>query len=243
KIGCMICGITYYPLTCDPKDILFNRHKWEKGILYCGDVQCFGKYPTYAKRLWDEHHVQLDITDQDIEELKQGCVDMYTFSYYMSQSVTVHQNNDIVGGNMSFGVRNPYLDYSDWGWAFDPLGLRYYLEMMYDRYELPMMIVENGLGAKDIVNGDNSIHDDYRIEYHKAHIQEMAKAIENGVNLFGYLVWGCIDLVSAGTGEMRKRYGMIYVDKHDDGTGSMERLKKDSFFWYKKVIELNGNIL
>ena len=243
KIGCMICGITYYPLTSDPEDILFNRSKWEKGIFYCGDVQCKGKYPTYAKRLWKEHNVKLDITEQDLEELKKGTVDMYTFSYYMSQAVTTHENDDAVSGNMSFGVRNPYLEYSDWGWALDPKGLRYYLEMIYDRYEKPLMVVENGLGAYDTVEEDGSIHDNYRIEYYRAHIEEMAKAIEDGVDLIGYTTWGCIDLVSAGTGEMRKRYGFIYVDKHDDGTGDLSRRPKDSFYWYKKVIESNGTDL
>lgn len=243
QIGCMICGITYYPLTSDPKDILFNRYKWEKGIFYCGDVQCKGKYPTYAKRLWKEHNVELDITEQDLVELKNGTVDLYTFSYYMSQSITTHKNEDTVGGNMSFGVRNPYLTYSDWGWALDPEGLRYYLEVIYDRYELPLMVVENGLGAFDTVEEDGSIHDDYRIDYYRAHIKEMDKAIEEGIDLIGYTTWGCIDLVSAGTGEMRKRYGFIYVDKHDDGTGTMKRSKKDSFYWYKKVIESNGENL
>ena len=240
KIGCMICGITYYPLTSDPEDILFNRSKWEKGIFYCGDVQCKGKYPTYAKRLWKEHNVKLDITEQDLEELKKGTVDMYTFSYYMSQAVTTHENDDAVSGNMSFGVRNPYLEYSDWGWALDPKGLRYYLEMIYDRYEKPLMVVENGLGAYDTVEEDGSIHDDYRIDYFKGHIHAMKESIEDGVPLIGYTTWGPIDLVSAGTGQYAKRYGFIYVDRHDDGTGDFSRSKKDSFYWYKKVCESNG---
>ncbi|MCF0105432.1 MAG: family 1 glycosylhydrolase [Holdemanella sp.] len=239
-MGCMICGITYYPLTPDPKDILHCQHTWEKGIFYSGDVQCLGKYPTYAKRLWDEHNVKLDITEQDIEELAQGKMDMYTFSYYMTQAVTTHKNDDVVGGNMSFGVRNPYLTYSDWGWALDPDGLQYYLEMIYNRYEIPLMVVENGLGAFDTVEEDGSIHDPYRVDYHRAHIKAMDVAVENGVDLIAYTTWGCIDLVSAGTGEMRKRYGFIYVDKHDDGTGTFERKRKDSFYWYKKVCESNG---
>ncbi len=243
KIGCMICGITFYPATCDPKDILANRHMWETGIFYCGDVQCKGKYPTYAKRIWNELGVELDIREGDEEELLKGKVDMYTFSYYMTNNVTTHEVEDTVGGNFSFGVRNPYLTYSDWGWAFDPDGLQYYLEMMYDRYEIPMMVVENGLGAFDTVEEDGSIHDGYRIEYYRPHIEAMAKAIENGVDLIGYTTWGCIDLVSAGTGEMRKRYGFIYVDKHDDGTGTMKRSPKDSFYWYKKVIASNGEDL
>lgn len=243
QIGCMICGVTYYPFTCDPKDILYNRSKWEKGIYYCGDVQAKGKYPTFAKRLWKEHNVKLDITEKDLEELANGTVDMYTFSYYMSQAVTTHESDDRVGGNMSFGVRNPYMKYSDWGWGVDADGLQYYLEKMYDRYNIPLMVVENGLGAYDTVEEDGSIHDPFRIEYYRLHIEAMNRAIENGVDLRGYTTWGCIDLVSAGTGEMRKRYGFIYVDKQDDGTGDMSRTRKDSFFWYKKVIASNGEDL
>ena len=141
---------------------------------------------------------------------------------------------------MSFGVRNPYLEYSDWGWALDPKGLRYYLEMIYDRYEKPLMVVENGLGAYDTVEEDGSIHDLYRINYLRKHILQMKEAVQDGVDLIGYTPWGCIDLVSASTGEMAKRYGMIYVEKYDDGTGNLNRRKKDSFYWYQKVIQSNG---
>lgn len=242
-IGCMICGITRYPATCDPEDILKNRYEWEKGIFYCGDVQCKGRYGTYVKRLWDEHHVKLDITEEDLLDLQSGTVDMYTFSYYMSSLETTHQLKDKVSGNFVSGARNEYLTYSDWGWAFDPKGLRYYLEMIYDRYELPLMIVENGLGAYDTVEEDGSIHDQYRIDYYREHIKEMNIAIEHGVDLIGYTTWGCIDLVSAGTGEMRKRYGFIYVDMDDEGKGSMKRSRKDSFYWYKQVIASNGDKL
>ena len=169
-VGCMICGIIFYPATCDPADILLNRHTWEKGIYYCGDVQCKGKYPTFAKRLWAEHDVHLDITEQDLIDLKEGTVDLYTFSYYMSTVVTTHEVTDKVSGNFSAGARNPYLEYSDWGWALDPKGLRYYLEKIYDRYELPMMVVENGLGAYDTLEEDGTIHDPYRIDYMRKHI-------------------------------------------------------------------------
>ncbi|MDD6524628.1 MAG: family 1 glycosylhydrolase [Firmicutes bacterium] len=242
-VGCMICGITFYPLTSDPNDILANRHAWEQNIFYCGDVQCKGKYPTFAKRLWDKCDAKLDITDQDLIDLKEGKVDMYTFSYYMSTVVTTHEVSEKVGGNFSAGAKNPYLEYSDWGWALDPKGLRYYLEMIYDRYEIPVMVVENGLGAYDKVEEDGSIHDPYRIDYLKRHVVEMKKAIENGVDLIAYTWWGCIDLVSAGTGEMRKRYGFIYVDKDDEGNGTYKRSKKDSFYYYKQVIESNGENL
>ncbi len=244
-IGCMICGITFYPGTCDPRDILANRHMWAKSIFYCGDVQCKGKYPTYATRLWKEHEVHLDITNQDLIELKNGTVDMYTFSYYMSSLETTHEADEMVSGNFAAGAKNPYLQYSDWGgWAFDPQGLRYYLEMIYDRYERPLMVVENGLGAFDTVEADGNIHDSYRIDYLREHIMEMSKAIDNGVNLIGYTTWGgCIDLVSAGTGEMRKRYGFIYVDKDDAGNGTYDRSRKDSFYWYQKCIATNGEDL
>lgn len=190
--------------------------------------------------MWKEHNVNLEITEQDVKDLKEGTVDIYTFSYYMSTIVTTHKVDEKVGGNFSAGAKNPYLTYSDWGWALDPDGLTYYLEMIYDRYHKPLMVVENGLGAFDKVEEDGSIHDPYRIEYFREHIKAMDTAIENGVDLIGFTPWGCIDLVSAGTGEMRKRYGFIYVDKHDDGTGTMKRSKKDSFAWYKKVIASNG---
>ena len=244
RVGCMICGIANYPLTCDPADILANRYAWEKSIFYCGDVQCKGKYGTYATRLWNEHNVHLDITEQDRVDLAAGTVDFYTFSYYMSNTVTTHDVAKDAGGNFAMGAKNPYLTYSDWGWALDPLGLRYYLELIYDRYEIPLMVVENGLGAFDELvegeDGEPTVHDQYRIDYLREHVRTMEEAIENGVDLIGYTTWGCIDLVSAGTGEMRKRYGFIYVDKNDDGTGTMKRYKKDSFDWYKKVIASNG---
>ena len=185
-----------------------------------------------------------DITEEDKKIIKEGTVDFYTFSYYMSNCVTVDENAETTAGNMSKGAKNPYLKASDWGWQIDPDGLRYTLNLLHDRYpHTPLMIVENGFGAFDTVEEDGSIHDNYRIEYYRAHIEEMAKAIENGVDLIGYTTWGCIDLVSAGTGEMRKRYGFIYVDKHDDGTGTMARSKKDSFYWYKKVIASQGEDL
>ena len=164
---------------------------------------------------------------------------MYTFSYYMSSLVTTHK----VSGNFSAGQKNEYLEYSDWGWAVDPDGLQYYLEMIYQRYNLPMMVVENGLGAFDTVEADGSIHDPFRIEYYRKHIEAMDKAIANGADVIGYTTWGCIDVVSAGTGEMRKRYGFIYVDMDDDGNGDLHRARKDSFYWYQKVCKSNGEEL
>jgi 6-phospho-beta-glucosidase len=213
----------------------------QENFYYCGDVQCFGEYSPFAKRIWKEHNVtDLDITDQDLIDLKAGTVDMFTYSYYMTNNVTTHKNEEVVGGNFAAGTKNPYLTYSDWGWSVDPTGLQYSLELIYDCYRIPLMVVENGLGDYDTVEEDGSIHDDYRIDYYAPHIEAMSKAIDNGVDLIAYTTWGCIDLVSAGTGEMRKRYGFIYVDKHDDGSGDLSRRPKDSFYWYKKVIESNG---
>lgn len=241
--GNMICGITFYPATCDPADILATEHKWQAGIYYCGDVQVKGEYGTYAQRLWDEHNVTVQMEDGDLDILKEGKVDIYTFSYYMSNNVTTHEVDDKVAGNFSMGARNPYLTYSDWGWAHDATGLQYYLEKIYDRYRVPLMVVENGLGAFDTVEEDGSIHDDYRIDYHREHVKAMSDALANGVDLIAYTTWGCIDIVSAGTGEMRKRYGFIYVDMDDAGNGTLERTPKDSFYWYKKVIASNGQDL
>lgn len=242
-VGNMICGVVDYPLTPDPADILATRYSMEQNIYYCGDAQCKGKYPTFAKRLWNEHNVHLDITEQDKKDMLEGKVDMYTFSYYMSNAITTHKSQDQVSGNFAAGAKNPYLKYSEWGWATDPTGLQYYLEVMYDRYELPMMVVENGLGAVDKIADDGKIHDDYRIDYLRQHIAAMAKAVDDGVDLIGYTTWGCIDLVSAGTGQMSKRYGFIYVDRDDKGEGSLKRMPKDSFYWYKKVIASNGEDL
>lgn len=241
-IGCMLLGGLTYPYTCDPADIIANRHNLEKTIFYCGDVMVKGKYGTYAERIWRELGVKPQITDQDLLELKEGKVDMCTFSYYSSNVITTHDIEETVGGNFAAGIKNEYLEYSDWGWSYDPKGLRYFLELLYDRYEVPLMVVENGLGAYDkLENG--TVEDDYRIEYMADHIREMNKAVDNGVDLWGYTSWGCIDLVSAGTGEMSKRYGFIYVDKDDQGNGTLDRYKKKSFYLYKKVIESNGEDL
>lgn len=243
-VGCMINGITYYPESCNPDDVWLTLYRWQQGIYYCSDVQCKGRYGVYAKKLWLEQNIQLETTEQDYIDLKEGTVDMYTFSYYLSTAVSVDNTKEKMGGNFSSGVRNPYLKYTDWGWTLDPKGLRYFLNVIYDRYELPIMIVENGLGAQDKLENDKTIHDEYRIQYLKEHIQSMKNAIEiDGVNVIGYTSWGCIDIVSAGTGEMKKRYGFIYVDKDDYGNGTYERYKKDSFYWYRDLIKNNGSDL
>lgn len=239
--GCMIAAAATYPETCDPKDIMLNRERWEQIVFYSGDVQCFGEYPTFAKRMWKG--LDISFSAEDLAELKEGCVDFYSFSYYSSNVASTHVSKDAVGGNLSKGNRNPYLVYSDWNWAMDPLGLKYVLEVFYDRYKRPLMVVENGLGAYDTLNEDKTVHDDYRIAYMREHIKTMKEAIDDGVECIAYTPWGCIDLVSAGTGEMRKRYGLVYVDIDDEGHGTLNRYKKDSFYWYQKVIQSNGEDL
>ena len=244
QMGNMICFITSYPYTCNPDDILEAQHQMQETNWYCSDVHCKGAYPFYAKRIWKKHGVELKMEPGDLEILKEGTVDFYTFSYYMSNCVGITEDGDMGDGNIVGGLRNPYIQVSDWGWGIDPKGLRYSLSEIYDRYHLPMMVVENGLGAFDKVEADGFIHDDYRIDYLRQHIEQMKLAVEeDGVDLMGYTPWGCIDLVSASTGEMAKRYGFIYVNKFDDGTGDLSRQRKDSFFWYKKVIESNGEDL
>lgn len=212
---------------------------------YCGDVMVRGAYPFFAKRLWDADGVTLDITEQDKADLLAGKVDFYSFSYYSTSCVTTHKDVAKDGaGNLSLGAKNPYIKYSDWGWGMDPSGLRYYLNEIYGRYQIPLMVVENGLGAVDTLEPDGSVHDPYRIEYLRGHIQAMEKAInEDGVDLRAYTPWGCIDLISASTGEMKKRYGFVYVDLDNEGHGTRDRYRKDSFYWYKKVIASNGQDL
>lgn len=203
-----------------------------------------GAYPAFAHRMWRENGVELVMGENDLAELAAGTVDFISYSYYATNCATTHEGVEKDGkGNLVMGAKNPYLQYSDWGWSIDADGLRYTLNEIYGRYGIPVMVVENGLGAADTVEADGSIHDPYRIEYLRAHVQAMAEALDDGVDLIAYTPWGCIDLVAASTGEMHKRYGMIYVDRHDDGTGTFERRRKDSFFWYKKVIESNGSDL
>lgn len=243
KVGCMIAGSAVYPHTCNPADVLAAQKKQREQNFYCGDVQVRGAYPAWAKSLWQrEFGGQIEVSEDDAATLAAGTVDFYSFSYYMSATATADKAL-LEAGNIFGGAGNEYLKKSDWGWAIDPEGLRYYLEEVYDRYGVPLMIVENGLGAVDEVEADGSIHDSYRIDYLRSHIQEMEKAIEEGVDLMGYTMWGCIDLVSASTGEMKKRYGFIYVDKDNDGNGTLARSRKDSFYWYKKVIASNGTDL
>ena len=205
------------------------------------DVQVRGEYPSYMKRWFAENGITILQQPEDADILKEGTVDFYTFSYYMSNCITTHKDIEDVGGNIVAGKKNPYLKASDWGWQIDPVGLRYALATLYERYEKPLFIVENGFGAIDKLQSDHTCDDSYRIDYLRAHIEQMEKAInEDGLPLLGYTTWGPIDLVSASTGEMKKRYGFIYVDKDNAGNGTLTRSRKDSFYWYKKVIASDG---
>lgn len=243
KVGnMMICG-TAYPLTCNPDDVLKNQQYNRIMNYFCSDVQCRGAYPTYMNRYFAEHGITIEKQPGDDEILKAGTVDFLSFSYYMSSCQSADPSKQSGEGNIIGGVPNPYLETSDWGWQIDPKGLRYSLNELYDRYQMPLMVVENGLGAKDTIEEDGSINDDYRIDYLRQHIRQMAEAVKDGVDLMGYTPWGCIDLVSASTGEYAKRYGFIYVERYDDGTGDFSRRKKKSFDWYKKVIATNGEDL
>lgn len=240
NMGDMNVFLTSYPRTCDPLDVLENQKHNRVLNWFCSDVQVRGEYPSYMNHYFKEHNIDLQISDEDKKVLKEGTVDFYTCSYYMSSCITTHDDVETVEGNLAGGVKNPYLEVSAWGWQIDPDGLRYSLNEIYDRYQIPIMVVENGLGAYDKRSDDGKIHDTYRIDYLRSHIKAMENAVEDGVDLIGYTPWGCIDLVSASTGEMAKRYGFIYVNKFDDGTGDYSRERKDSFNWYKKVIASNG---
>lgn len=244
QVGCMLAGGIQYPNTCRPEDALVSQQSKMRNTFLCGDVLVRGKYPSFVKHYFEQAQIKIEQAPEDEEILQSGCVDFYTFSYYMSSCVSVNEKPRNGEGNIITGLPNPYLEKSEWGWQIDPVGLRYYLNEVYGRYQIPLMVVENGLGAVDELTADKTIHDSYRIEYLKAHLAQMALAInEDGVDLIGFTSWGCIDLVSAGTGEMKKRYGYIYVDRDDEGQGSFDRIKKDSFYWYKNVIATNGSQL
>ena len=244
KIGCMVLTLVKYPLTPRPEDVELAEQSMRYGVFAFTDVQVRGYYPRYIQKLVERKGYHLDIKPEDLEILKAGCVDYIGFSYYSSSASSTDPNALKTGGNISSGVKNPYLSANEWGWQTDPKGLRYILNRFYERYEMPLFIVENGLGYDDRADEQGYVADDYRIAYLKEHIIELKKAVlEDGVDVIGYTPWGCIDLVSAGTGEMKKRYGFIYVDKDDEGHGSLKRSKKKSFYWYQKVIESNGETL
>ena len=237
KIGCMVLGLTSYPRTCNPDDVIATMEESKRGYFFT-DIHMRGYYPSYALKMMEKEGVVLDATDEDLEILKNTC-DFLSFSYYMSKCIASNPEQYEKGkGNLTTGVKNPYLQESQWGWQIDPKGLRYLLNTYYDRYQKPLFIVENGLGAKDTLLSEEKdgywVEDDYRIQYMNDHLTQVSKAInDDGVEVMGYTSWGCIDLISASTAEMKKRYGFIYVDRNNDGTGTFKRYKKKSFYWYK----------
>lgn len=245
KIGCMILAMPVYPLTPSPEDVIAAMERDRENMLFA-DVHARGKYPSYAKRLFKENGIEIKFEDGD-EEILKNTVDFISFSYYMSVCESADKSKQAGEGNLLGGIPNPYLKASEWGWQIDPQGLRYVLNTLYDRYQKPLFIVENGLGAVDELiedkDGNKTVNDDYRIQYLNDHLVQVGEAIEDGVEIMGHTTWGCIDLVSASTAELRKRYSFIYVDRNDDGSGTLERYKKKSFYWYKNVIESNGEYL
>jgi len=241
QVGCMLAAGANYAYTCKPEDV-WAAKKADRENYFFIDVQSRGVYPAYALKELERKNIQLPIEDGDLELLKENTVDFISFSYYSSH---VHaekpDQENKTEGNAFDSIKNPYLEASEWGWQIDPLGLRITMNELYDRYQKPLFVVENGLGAVDIPDANGYVADDYRISYLAAHIEAMRDAVElDGVDILGYTTWGCIDLVSAGSGEMKKRYGFIYVDRDNEGRGTFKRSKKKSFDWYKKVIATNG---
>lgn len=244
KIGMMYAGLFSYPNSCDPEDVKANEAFMRTNLFY-PDVMCRGYYPAYKLKEFERRGIVLPEQLGDKEILRAGKVDFLSYSYYFTMVAGKNTTElDFGCGSVQTGYTNPYIKKTPWGWGIDPYGLRYSLNLFYDRYQIPLMVVENGLGTYDKVEEDGSIHDPYRIDYLREHIKAMKEAVEiDGVDLMGYTTWGCIDIISCGTGEMKKRYGFIYVDVDDECKGSLARSRKDSFYWYKKVIASNGENL
>lgn len=242
KVGCMLAGGNFYPYSCKPEDVLTSLEKDRENLFFI-DVQSRGYYPSYSQKVFSKKGIVLEMEDEDLEILKHT-VDFISFSYYASRCASADMNEgNTSAANVVKSLKNPYLPASDWGWVIDPVGLRITMNTLYDRYQKPLFLVENGLGAIDEISENGEIDDDYRIDYLREHIKSMRDGISDGVELIGYTPWGCIDLVSASTGEMSKRYGFIHVDRDDLGNGTLTRTRKKSFYWYKQVIETNGSCL
>ncbi|BDG67441.1 6-phospho-beta-glucosidase [Enterococcus innesii] len=244
QVGCMLAGGSHYPYTCRPEDYQEAINRDREGYFFI-DVQARGKYPNYALKKFEREDLTIKITPEDETILAASPVDFVSFSYYCSRTVSAHPEDYAQAtGNLFPSIKNEHLPSTEWGWQIDPLGLRNSLNQLYDRYQKPLFIVENGLGAIDTPDENGFVADDYRIDYLKKHIQAFKDAVTiDGVELLGYTTWGCIDLVAASTGQMSKRYGFIYVDRDDQGNGTLKRTKKKSFEWYKKVIASNGEVL
>lgn len=247
QIGCMVLAMPTYPMTPNPDDVVAAMDAERQNYMF-SDIHVRGKYPNYMKRFFHDHNISIHFELGDEELLAENTVDFISFSYYMSATASAQPENYEQGkGNIMGGIPNPYLEASEWGWQIDPKGLYLALNNFYDRYQIPLFIVENGLGAIDELiveeNGNKTVNDDYRISYMSDHLVQVREAIRDGVEVMGYTSWGCIDLVSASTAEMKKRYGFIYVDRNNDGSGTLNRYKKKSFYWYKDIIQTNGEAL
>jgi len=229
----MFCDGISYAATCKPEDVLANYKRNQMEFLY-GDVLLRGKYPGYAYRYYKDHDIHIEFGLGDEEVLK-NTADFMAISYYYTKIADVESMK-----KKKTSYDNPHIQHSDWGWGIDPVGLRTKLNMYWDRYQKPIVIAENGLGCFDKVGKNGEIHDAYRIEYLRAHIEQMKEAIHDGVDVFGYYPWGPIDIISCSSSEMSKRYGFIYVDKDNDGNGTLQRKKKKSFSWYQQIIKSNG---
>lgn len=243
KIGSMLAAGSYYPLTPNPEDVFAALEENRKSYFFV-DVQSRGYYPAYKIKELERKGILPEITEEDKKLLKENTVDFISFSYYSSRATKAKSDEGKTDVNLFETIKNPYLKETEWGWSIDPLGFRITINEIYDRYQKPLFVVENGLGANDIPDENGYVEDDYRIDYLREHIKNMKDAVElDGVDILGYTTWGPIDLVSAGTGEMKKRYGFIYVDRDNYGNGTLKRTKKKSFDWYKKVIQSNGEDL
>ncbi len=246
RVGCMILAVPFYPLTPEPRDVLAARAAEQQNLAF-GDVHVRGAYPGYFLRSLREKGVELEVTDEDRRLLAENTVDFVSFSYYMSACATVTQDVAAGEGNLIGGVPNPTLEASEWGWQIDPVGLRLVLDQYWERWGKPLFVVENGLGARDVLvtgtDGEPTVEDDYRIGYMNDHLVQVAEAIEDGVEVLGYTAWGCLDEVSMSTSQMSKRYGLVYVDRNDDGSGTLARYRKKSFGWYRDVIASRGATL
>lgn len=242
NIGCMINQIESYARTTKPEDQLQALKSNQLNMFY-PDVQARGKYPTYMIRFFADNNIHIKMDKDDEKILAEGTIDFVAISYYMSHVAEAREDATDVAGTFDSAIKNEYLELSEWDWPIDSIGLRISLLKLYDRYQLPLFVAENGLGAKDVLTEDKKVHDLYRIDYIKKHIIAMKEAIKDGVEVMGYTTWGCIDLISCGTSQMSKRYGFIYVDQDDEGRGTLKRIKKDSFHWYKEVIKSNGENL
>lgn len=239
QVGCMLAGGNFYPWSCKPQDVCAALEKDRENLFFI-DVQASGAYPAWTGRLFREKGIEVAMADGDDAILKHT-VDFVSFSYYASRCASAEMNeHNSSAANVVKSLANPHVSRSEWGWGIDPLGLRITMNMMYDRYQKPLFLVENGLGARDEPDANGEINDDYRISYLREHIRAMGDAIADGIPVIGYTTWGCIDLVAASTGEMSKRYGFVYVDRDDRGNGTLARRRKRSFWWYKKVIASNG---